>query len=410
MGNPITWRTVNGPSLGDPSRSMELASRSFNGMFSGLQDELKRSEAIDAANVVANRENQVNAYKAALYQQNSPEALAAAKPALDQMLSGMDSRSKAAVLGADEARTMALRQQMQEAWKYQSAATDQTEAPIRDTISALTAQGKFGEADTLLTQNNLRNEAALYDGLRTGQRRVVTEKQVDDKFGFDKEAAARQQAEEARKVEMFPLEQARIRASINSANASASASNESVLTNRAQREKSEADRLAALNTAKLGVALQDNIYKEGVYTDASAADIMKMMIDNGVGGPKEASDSPAKRQKIIERLSKIREIPITVDGPDGQKIIQKVPLPLGAVKAAILGAGDNVLSWNEGRADNVETALKAQLQAIYQSKDASGKPIVASRAVDDYQNFLAIQSAAAASAAGGTKPKKPKSQ
>jgi hypothetical protein len=162
--------------------------------------------------------------------------------------------------------------------------------------------------------------------------------------------------------------------------------NENILTSRANRDRVEAEAEKARDLKKLGAALDGNIYKEGVYKDSDTEALAKLMADNSVAG--KGGDAGDKRAKIIKRVTDLAKTGVQITGPDGKPVT--VPLPLGAVKASILGSENTLLSWNEGYADTFEDNLKARLQAVYNKTDANGKPMAANKAVDDYQNFLAI--------------------
>lgn len=78
MGNVITWRNIDAPNMGDPSRALTSAGNSFRDMFSGLQTELGNFQANEEANWQQNRENNTNAFLARLAEFQTPEAAQAA--------------------------------------------------------------------------------------------------------------------------------------------------------------------------------------------------------------------------------------------------------------------------------------------------------------------------------------------
>ena len=219
----ITWQNINGPSLAEATRPMEVAQRSFENVFGGLGEVIKKREVTDAANWDQTKINNTNALLNASQEARTPEEFAAREAQLRQQLLGYGAQvDPVAVRAALDGRMATLQQRAVAGIDYQNKVTDNREAPIRDSIAALTSQGKFTEANALLEQHTLRNEAALYDANRLGERRVVTERQADQKFGFDV-------AQEADRAKMAPLERASRRASTNASNASAGAANQQVL-------------------------------------------------------------------------------------------------------------------------------------------------------------------------------------
>ena len=78
MGNAITWRNIDAPNMGDPSRTLTSAGNSFRDMFSGLQTELGNFQANEEANWQQNKENNTNAFLARLSEFQTPEEAQAA--------------------------------------------------------------------------------------------------------------------------------------------------------------------------------------------------------------------------------------------------------------------------------------------------------------------------------------------
>lgn len=78
MGNVITWRNIDAPNMGDPSRTLTSAGNSFRDMFSGLQTELGNLQVNEEANWQQNKENNTNAFLARLAEFQTPEEAQAA--------------------------------------------------------------------------------------------------------------------------------------------------------------------------------------------------------------------------------------------------------------------------------------------------------------------------------------------
>jgi hypothetical protein len=396
MAGPITWRTVNGPSLAEAGRPLESAQRSFDNAFTGLGGVLKQAEATDAANWNQAKENNTQNFLNKLYAVQGAEGFKALQDSgeLDRMLAANGAQiDRAAARSAMDGRLSTLQQRDQQGWAFANAALDQKEAPVVDQVKGLLAQGNLEGAKPLIAGLSARGQATMLGALDQRERQLVERARGDTEFGWKGAEEAQKQTlrpmavqEAQNKLDLFPLQQQQTRAQINASNASAAASNENVLTSRANRDRLEAEAEKARDLKKLGAALDGNIYKEGVFKDADTVELAKLMKDAGVAG--NGSDSGDKRTKIIDRINTLAKTGIQIKSPDGTT--ETVPLPLGAVKAAILGSQNTLLSWNEGYADSFEENLKARMQAIYNKPGADGKPMAANKAADDYQNFLAI--------------------
>lgn len=396
MAGPITWRTVNGPSLAEAGRPLESAQRSFDSAFTGLGGVLKQAEATDTANWNQAKENNTQNFLNQLYAVQGAEGFKALQDSgeLDRMLAANGAQiDRAAARSAMDGRLSTLQQRDKQGWEFANAALDQQESPVVNQVKGLLAQGNLEGAKPLIASLSARGQATMLGALDQRERQLVERARGDTEFGWKgaEEAFKQQQrplalAVEQGKVDSIPLQQDQIRAQINSSNASAAASNESVLTSRANRDRVEAEAEKARDLKKLGAALDGNLYKEGVFKDADTVDLAKLMKDTGVGGT--GGDAGEKRTKIIDRVNSLAKTGIEIKGPDGKPVT--VPLPLGAVKASILGSSNTLLSWNEGYADSFEKNLKARMQAVYNKPGADGKPMAANKAVDDYQAFQAI--------------------
>lgn len=396
MAGPITWRTVNGPSLAEAGRPLESAQRSFDSAFTGLGGVLKQAEATDTANWNQAKENNTQNFLNQLYAVQGAEGFKALQDSgeLDRMLAANGAQiDRAAARSAMDGRLSTLQQRDKQGWEFANAALDQQESPVVNQVKGLLAQGNLEGAKPLIASLSARGQATMLGALDQRERQLVERARGDTEFGWKgaEEAFKQQQrplalAIEQGKVDSIPLQQDQLRAQINSSNASAAASNESVLTSRANRDRVEAEAEKARDLKKLGAALDGNLYKEGVFKDADTVDLAKLMKDTGVGGT--GGDAGEKRTKIIDRVNSLAKTGIEIKGPDGKPVT--VPLPLGAVKASILGSSNTLLSWNEGYADSFEKNLKARMQAVYNKPGADGKPMAANKAVDDYQAFQAI--------------------
>lgn len=396
MAGPITWRTVNGPSLAEASRPMEYAQRSFDNAFTGLSGVLKQTEATDAANWNQVKENNTQDFLNKLYSAQGAEGFKALQDSgqLEQMLAANGAQiDRAAARSAMDGRLGTLQQRDTQAITYKNTMLDDAQANDVRRINTLALTDPAAASAELAKNPDLRKSFEIAKNIDSSAQTQVERERAKTRFGFDMNDEQRKAAEEAQRQLLRPiaLRQADAQvgqtlASTAASRASAAASNESVLTSRANRDRIEAEAEKARDLKKLGAALDGNIYKEGVFKDADTVDLAKLMKDTGVGGT--GGDAGEKRTKIIDRVNALAKTGIEIKGPDGRPTT--VPLPLGAVKASILGASNTLLSWNEGYADSFENNLKARMQAVYNKPGADGKPMAANKAVDDYQNFLAI--------------------
>jgi hypothetical protein len=400
MSGPITWRTVNGPSLAEASRPLEAAQRAFDNTFTGLGDALKQWDAgqkdiwkqQDAAatqDVLSQiyRAKTIDEFNALRNSGALDQATAANGAVID----------RAAVNALADGRTSILQNRDVQGITYKNTMLDDAQAADVRRIGMLTLTDPKAAEAALAARPDLRAAVQLAQGIDS-RNQVVEERRRDNtRFTWDEKAQQWKQADEDQKVKLRPLEvQAKEKgllvqdAQIKASNASADASNESVLTSRANRDRIEAEAEKARKLKMLGAALDGNIYKEGVYKDTDSVDIAKLMKDTGAGA--DGPDDNDQRRKVLERLNKLAQTGIELEqvGLDGKPVKTTVPLPLGAVKAALLSSGDRLLSWNEGYADSFEQNLKARLQASYSRPGADGRPIAANRALDDYQAFQAI--------------------
>lgn len=79
MGEPITWRNINAPDLGDPSRTLLGAQQAFNQAFAPIQEQLKAYRTMQDENWQVGRNNNTEAFLSQLASRyTTPEAYKAA--------------------------------------------------------------------------------------------------------------------------------------------------------------------------------------------------------------------------------------------------------------------------------------------------------------------------------------------
>lgn len=389
MGTPITWQNINAPSFADASRAMALAQQSITGAFDGLKSTVTDTDAFNKE--LWKRQDQEATQDALgkIYQAQSVDQFNALNQsgALDQATAVNGARiDRAAINALRDGRVATLQNRDTQAITYRNAMLDDVQANDVRRINTLALTDPKAASAELAKNPDLRKSFEIAKNIDTQANTLEERQRAKDRFGFD-------QNEEAQKVLLRPLAVKKAEddllngpAQRAAQAAQANAANEQALTSKANRDRIDAEAEKAKSLKKLGVALDGNIYKEGVYKDADTVELAKLMKETGVGGT--GSDAGDKRTKIIERITKMATNGVEIQGPDGKPVT--VPLPLGAVKASLLGSGNTLLSWNEGYADSFEKNLKERLQATVVKKDAAGKPMAANQAVDDYQNFLAI--------------------
>lgn len=156
MSSPITWRNVGSDTNPAAISSVfDAATRNFSGGLGALGGILKDTQAVQDNNVKAIDEAAKQAYLNQLAGAKTPEELAAlqASGALDRGRAGLSVASQAAVRGADEARTTALRTNLTASQQFGIAQQDVRDAPVHEQIAALRAAGKTTEADALVAAN-----------------------------------------------------------------------------------------------------------------------------------------------------------------------------------------------------------------------------------------------------------------
>lgn len=359
MSQPITWRTLMAPTV-DPSRAMESASRSFNGAFTGLQDVLKTRETIDAQNAMVMQENAKNNFLDTIATRyKTPEQLAAAQASgeIDALRSALAPQARAAVRGADEQRITALRAQAMQGQEYNDKQQTIKDRPVVNKILTNLYQGKGDVATKLLSKNpQLLNGAEVQKQVADYMNTLDVRGREKTRFDWDDESQKWRVKEEEQKELLRPIAVKQANANLASTQAATAASAASAEASRygLQQSKDAIETQRRVNTLK--TALSDNVYRDGVYSDKDAPELLEMMVKNNIG------HDGKERSAIIDRLTKIKEMDLTVTR-DGKKIAAKVPLPLSAVKAALLSSQDQWINMkDEGWANEVEKRLKAVMQ------------------------------------------------
>ena len=218
----ITWRNVDAPSLGDPSRTMAAATQTFNTAFDGLGKLLQQEESRVDSNWNARKDYNTNTFLDRLAQFSTPEEAQAALASGE--LAGLRQSMGAqvdgtAVRNAQNSLVENLQRKATSNQTYLDQRLAVEERPIIGQATALMNQGRFAEARDFVANSNLseQSKATLFGAAQTGERG-----EVDWQFKLlDRQ---NKNDEAARQAEMHPLDMAVKRAQANAQNASAYAS------------------------------------------------------------------------------------------------------------------------------------------------------------------------------------------
>lgn len=201
----ITWRNIEAPNLGDPSRSLGAAQQSFNGAFSTLGDILKGYQANEAKNWDVTKVNNTEAFLAqAATKFRTPEEFKAALASGE--LQGLASASGAQIDQATVRNFLDTRLgTLQQRTTTENTFNDQQQElrlrPQLQAVKMLAVNGKTGDVDAALKANP---ELMSRFGAELVQQGVVS-KQALEQFQF----AKNRDAEAALKA---PLDRAQLEA------------------------------------------------------------------------------------------------------------------------------------------------------------------------------------------------------
>lgn len=372
MAGPITWRTVNGPSLAEASRPLEGAQRALSTAFTGLDGALKQW---DAGQKDIWKQQDAAATQDALgqiYRAKTVEEFNALQNsgALDQATAANGAViDRAAVNALRDGRVSTLQNRDVQAITYRDTMLDDAQAGDVRRINTLALTDPSAASAELAKNPDLRKSFEIAKNIDSRANTLEERQRARDRFGFDQNEDQRKAAEERQRELLRPIAvqqaqdgllngpsaRAAQAAQINLANAQAGA-----LASKAEEEA--AARQAAVDRKILSTALQDNPYAGGVLTPGSAETLAKLANETKLG----SGGSPEKLAKTMERLTKIANegMEVQVEGADGKTISKKIPVPLELAKAALLGSSDTLWSWNEGYADTFENTIKKRMGIV----------------------------------------------
>ena len=126
----ITWRNVNGPSLGESSDILTAAGNSFNAGLGTLDKMLKQREAVQLANQEAVVKNNSNAFMADVDAIEDPVKLAAMKGQFTEQLKGYNGQVDPNLRNYMDTRTGVLNTRLDQERVRTDAELTRAEAPI----------------------------------------------------------------------------------------------------------------------------------------------------------------------------------------------------------------------------------------------------------------------------------------
>ena len=208
MANPITWRTVTGPSVADASRPLQIATQGILGGFGSFKDALgdfqKGEEAIwkkqdaDATQAVLDQ----------IYRAGTVDDFNRLQQsgALDQAVAANGARiDRAAVNALRDGRVAALQGREKAGWEFANAQLDQQEATTRDQIKGLLAKGDLEATKPLIQGLSIRGQASMWGALDQKERELVMRARDDIKFGYEAAREAHEQAQRPLQLEGLRL-------------------------------------------------------------------------------------------------------------------------------------------------------------------------------------------------------------
>jgi len=193
MAGPITWRNVDAPNLGDPSRTLAMAQGSFNSVFDAFNEQLKRLETTDANNWQVqkqlNTEDQLNWLSQFKTPEEAQAALASGE--LQNRLAQAGGQIDAkAVRQAEQALIPELQRRVVLDQQFQDQKSDLSERDAVGNIRTLIAAGKFKDAGSAIQSAGVRAGTAA-----TLQRELLEASRGEQRFGWEAEDQRRQNME-----------------------------------------------------------------------------------------------------------------------------------------------------------------------------------------------------------------------
>lgn len=419
----ITWQNVSGPSVAQAASSLGDAQKTFSGMFSGIDDILKKREAMETANWDQGKLNNTNAFLNAVQGAKTPEEYAAMEAGLREQFAGYGAQiDTAAGRNALDGRRAILQQRGLAEQQY----TDQKQEVEQRTPLAMFraammnaktpedaaaiqagAQSAFGNGTLTPKSSNDLQQYAL-----ERSKNLVDQGRATSEFG-EKEKKWAQDAL-TRPLEIDKLKSDLSTAEVNRATlrAQAAAAGNSSALALANLE----DRRTAQDALKLQASaqarLKGTMYEGGTYTPSDSIELGDLLAKN------KGLDA-GEQSRVLDRINKLASEGIVVPFTNAEGVIdtRRVPIPKSLIKGIVASARDDEYvtapwNWSQAGANFVETRLKEALKATETYKNGEGKDVVRYPAIDGYELLLsgqanAINNPAIATGKGGTASPKP---
>jgi hypothetical protein len=354
MAGPITWRSLITTQLSDAARPLQAATGTFDGAFAQLGRVLENQQAVNQGAQDRGDEAKVLAFREALAGAQTPEQVAAIQAQRDQMLGGVATKFRSQVVGAEEARTSAVMDQIGKRAKFAEDQTLRDQRPIREAALAAAAKGDKATFDRIVAENpNLMGMDALVQAAVKGGREAATFSEQQAQWGHNADMRPYQlQAQEntvneqnhrlAVLPEQLRLEQLAKQAGIDRDRAATRASQAATTASQSQ--------VTLNNILKIEKAAGDVADKiNSKLADNPTSDASRKTVDAWLGGVKDLKLQNAYRAAFGDAVNDPANAGMTTN-----QIIN-----------AINGAKDT--SWLYGTDPSIGSAVRENLRKIRES-------------------------------------------
>lgn len=142
----ITWQNINGPSVAQAAVPLGDAQKTFAGMFTGLEDILKKREDMETANWDQGKLNNTSAFLNAAQEAKTPEEFAAKEAMLREQLKSYGAQiDPMAARAALDGRMATLQQRGLATQQYTDQQTEVANRPVEAGYMGALAQAKTPE-------------------------------------------------------------------------------------------------------------------------------------------------------------------------------------------------------------------------------------------------------------------------
>ena len=393
---PITWRNVDAPNLGDPTRTLALAQNSINTAFDQFARPLQQMEQTNEQNWKVTKENNTNDVLNFLSGFKTVEEAQAAidSGAVQNMMSRMGAQvDQNKVRQAQMNVIPELQQRFTQGVAYSNAKATEAEKPIVGALTALIPDAK--------NRKHLAQAAQQYQEAGMLRPEVVA-RLLDQSRNYDRNDAEWQLKLNADGRAERALQLQREEANIRKQEADA----RSKALERQLKQQEVAQQQAALESLR---AAKAEVNQKGVYGDGDMSTMegkntfLKALTDTYKLSPNAADDV----QKEFFKEYPQGKYPVQLKNPDGsikkdasgKPMTEMVPIPVRTLLSS-LGRTDEWWSdnWWSTRGDRTKTQIGLDMQ----------KPEILNEILSAYQmrdrDALAVLQAAQAAADNANQP------